>query len=377
VAAIEIGVIGYVSKRPILDTMGLVSPDMSRHQRGWAETLVYALTVHQPDYAVTLPGTAWDQVVDRWWFQRQYKPVAHFDGASVYQRVPAPPAYKTLLNIAFVSGLTLTRVSFSEQNLQPGSDLEISLHVDVQAAPAGDYLFTVYLADAQTFARFALTTVAPFDGRYRSQHWQAGDKLAIPVRLTVPADLASGVYRLGILIYDPERDGGLPLRDVPDGLPPDIQVGWLRLGLPPLPAEAPGLVEQPLSLQWQEGIELTAMKLPERPLAPGDALPLYFTWQAWQTISRDLTFFIHLVDAGGNIVAQQDRRPLGGRWPTAAWRPGDVLYDGYQLELPDNLMPGHYGLRLGFYDAAGRLPLAENNNDNWFLPEAITVVQQP
>jgi hypothetical protein len=243
--------------------------------------------------------------------------------------------------------------------------------------PAGDYLFTVYLVDAQTFARFAITTVAPFDGRYRSQHWQVGDKLAIPARLTVPTGLAPGVYRLGILIYDPERDGGLPLRDVPDGLNPDIQIGWLRLGLPPLPSESEGIgmVEQPLFLRWQEGVELTAIKLPAGPLAPGDTLPLYFTWQASQTISRDLTFFIHLVDAEGNIIAQQDRRPLGGRWPTPAWRPGDVLYDGYQLELPDNLAPGQYGLRLGFYDAAGRLPLAEDNNDNWLLPGAITIEQ--
>ena len=86
VATIEIGVIGRLSQRPILDTMGLVSPEMRGHLVGWAETLAYAIGQRNPDYAVTLTGTAWDSITPQWWFRERYRPVATFGRATIYQR---------------------------------------------------------------------------------------------------------------------------------------------------------------------------------------------------------------------------------------------------------------------------------------------------
>jgi hypothetical protein len=58
VALIEIGVIGYYSDARVIDTMGLVSRDVTSHLFAWQQTLAYAIEHAWPDYAVTLEGTA-------------------------------------------------------------------------------------------------------------------------------------------------------------------------------------------------------------------------------------------------------------------------------------------------------------------------------
>jgi hypothetical protein len=378
VAAIEIGVIGYLSRRPILDTMGLVSPDMTRHQVGWVETIAYALNVHQPDYAVTLPETAWDPIVATWWFQKQYERVAHFSEVTIYQHREVQDDLLGLpFQLDFVDGLSLTGAQVNSWTIQPGMSLEVWLHVDVESPPPSRYLFTLYLMDAQTYEHLAATTFAPLDGYYPSLRWQAGDQLALPMRLEVPNDLQPGTYRLGVTVFDTEREAGLPLREQPNVPDPDLHLGWFRLGSPPPPPGRSAVEEQPLQALWQDGIQVTGVGLPSQPLAPGDVLPVQFVWKTSQPVSRDLTVFVHLVDAQGEIVAQVDRRPFDGRWPTPAWQPGEVLQDTYEATLPDTLPAGRYGLRFGFYDETGRLVLADGSADYWLLPDAVEVTQQP
>jgi len=378
VASIEIGVIGYISRRPILDTMGLVSPDMARHQLGWVETLAYALNVHQPDYAVALRDTAWDGIVDRWWFRERYEPVAHFGETTIYGRRQAPDEMIEMpLQINYVDGLTVNGATVNSDAIRPAMTLEVWLHVHVQSPPPASYQFTLYLADAQTHEYFGVTTAEPFDGRYDSLRWQAGDQLAIPMRLKVPDDLQPGTYRLGIIVYDIQREAGLPLRDLPGVANPDVRVGWFRLGSPPRASAPSQLKEQPLKVRWENGIELTAIWLPSQPLAAGAGLRVQFAWQTSQPLSRDLTVFVHLVNAQGEIVAQQDRPPFHGRWPTPVWRPGEVLRDTYELELPDALPASRYALRFGFYDQAGRLMLGDESGDYWLVPDAVQVEGQP
>jgi hypothetical protein len=378
VAAIEIGVIGYLSQRPIVDTMGLVSPDMTDHQVGWVETLVYALNAHRPGYAIVLPKTAWDQLIDKWWFIERYEPAVTFDDVTIYQRrADAIDEYEEDVLFEFVGGLTLDGVTFSGQELQPGNDLTAWLHIHALDEQPADLLFTAYLVDAQTYERHAFSTVVPFDGLYRSQRWQPDDELAVPIKIDVPEVLPASTYRLGVTIYDPKIDAGLPLQDRPDSPNPDVQVGWLRFGQP-TSSSGEGSAEALLNIesvqvQWQEGIELSKISLPDQPFTPGGLLPVSLWWRPSQPVGRNLTVFVHLVDSEGNIIAQQDRLPLDGRWPTPAWRPDEVYHDTYEIVLPESLPVGAYGLRIGFYDTAGRLPLDDGGQEFWFLPGVVQV----
>ena len=374
VATIEIGRIGYYSQRPIVDTMGLVSLDMTEHQVGWVETLVYALNAYQPEYALALSGTAWDALVDQWWFRNTYQEVASFEQVTIYERQKAD---KELVRVEaavdFVDGLALTGATFTSQELSPGEDLVAWLDVSVHQAQPPELSIQSRLIDAQTFEHVAGAESEPFGGWYGSDRWQPDDQLRIPIRFQVPADLADGAYRLGVTIVDPARDGGLPLAVAPDVLNPDIHIGWLRLGEPETPVPANDLVETHPQVHWQNGIELAGLALPDGSFTAGESLPVRLTWRPSKEIERDLTVFVHLVDDSGQIVAQQDQRPLKGRWPTPAWQPGQNYVDLYEITLPDTLPAGEYAIRLGLYDAVGRVPLSTGADDMWLWDRAVKI----
>ncbi len=86
---------------------------------------------------------------------------------------------------------------------------------------------------------------------------------------------------------------------------------------------------------------------------PGGTLDVTIFWRDVQRPSAAWHSFLHLYDAAGEKVAQaQDHRPGGDYLPSTLWRPGDVIVDGFQLNLPADLPPGEYRLMAGFYDAA-------------------------
>lgn len=100
--------------------------------------------------------------------------------------------------------------------------------------------------------------------------------------------------------------------------------------------------------------ELLAYKLEPPALVPGQRSKLTLYWrcraelEAWH-------IFVHLDDASGSgerIHAEHD--PVGGRFPTDAWKPGDVIADAFFF------VPGRNPLLLylGFYTQGdNRLPL--------------------
>ncbi|HEY84126.1 MAG TPA: hypothetical protein G4N96_03300, partial [Chloroflexi bacterium] len=85
-------------------------------------------------------------------------------------------------------------------------------------------------------------------------------------------------------------------------------------------------------------------------------------WTALNAIESDYTIFIHLRDEANNTLAQWDRQPLDGAYPTGQWLPGETVIDPVSLILPQNLPPGECHLALGMYDlnTLERLPVAED-----------------
>ncbi|MEP7357614.1 MAG: hypothetical protein ABI847_10275, partial [Anaerolineales bacterium] len=56
-------------------------------------------------------------------------------------------------------------------------------------------------------------------------------------------------------------------------------------------------------------------------------------WQAARAMDSSYQVFVHALDAGGQIIAQADAVPAGGRRPTTGWLPGEVVVDPYSLPL--------------------------------------------
>jgi Dolichyl-phosphate-mannose-protein mannosyltransferase len=92
---------------------------------------------------------------------------------------------------------------------------------------------------------------------------------------------------------------------------------------------------------------------------PGAALDLTLTWYASARQVRDWVVFVQLVDRQGRVVAEEQRQPRDGAFPTTQWNMGDWIEDQHRLQLPANLAGGTYTLRVGLYDPAQNNQRAE------------------
>jgi hypothetical protein len=354
--------------------MGLVSADMTTHQVGWVETVVYALTVYQPNYVLAMPGTAWDFVRDKWWFRDRYAPVAVVEGVTIFERrETASGELSVPVGLAYENGLTISALQLISPDLEAGRPFDLGVELEVTVAQGANYQITTYLVDTQTSAWLGVTSVTPFDGGYPSQAWQPGDKLTVPVRMHIPADLPLGGYRLGAFVFDPQVSAPLPVAGNPEN-DTALPAGWLRWELPELadfPAPAP-LTED---VTWDGPLYLRGLQFPAAAV-PGESLPVEMLWQIGRRVERDLTLFVHLIDEKGQIVVQVDQRPFQGLWPLPVWQSGESFQETRYLTLPLELPNDLFRLRIGWYDQAGGWPLADGS-EYWVAPQPIQISPEP
>jgi len=138
--------------------------------------------------------------------------------------------------------------------------------------------------------------------------------------------------------------------------------GRVRLaiyGLGPLPDRPQTLAD----VQLGAHIRLRGYALGEGPFAPGDVVPVTLFWEADAPPER-YKVFLHLMDGGGNLVAQNDAEPRGNLSPTFIWPVGEPVTDRYGVFLPPGLPAGVYHLRAGMYrlDSGERLSITRGGD---------------
>lgn len=107
---------------------------------------------------------------------------------------------------------------------------------------------------------------------------------------------------------------------------------------------------QPLESSIGEAIHLRGYRLSqEGPLQTGETLTVTLYWKNTIPVERDLTVFVHLMDAAGHLVGQHDSPPLLGSYPTDCWIAGVTVPDPHPIALGADLPPGEYLLLAGMY----------------------------
>jgi hypothetical protein len=105
-------------------------------------------------------------------------------------------------------------------------------------------------------------------------------------------------------------------------------------------------------------------------------LKLTLFWQPLTTLPVDYTTFLHLRNRDGTTVAQRDRQPLDGAYPTSYWQAGETIIDPMTLPLPDTLPAGSYTLVAGLYqlETMERLPVTNaSSGENSIILGEITL----
>jgi hypothetical protein len=111
--------------------------------------------------------------------------------------------------------------------------------------------------------------------------------------------------------------------------------------------------------EWQTGV-LEGLKLNRSSDLPTEpTLTLY--WQTTAPLDAEYTVFIHSLSVQGGLTGQADGPPGGNRYPTTAWRPGEIVQDSRLVPPGDQYLIGLYypvtGERLPAFTADGtRLP---------------------
>ncbi|MDP3045917.1 MAG: hypothetical protein Q8O07_00355 [Chloroflexota bacterium] len=87
-----------------------------------------------------------------------------------------------------------------------------------------------------------------------------------------------------------------------------------------------------------------------------ESVTLSLYWQARERATESYTVFVHLVDGSGNTTAQADSLPDEGRYPTTAWRQGEVVRDVHRLPVSESHSGDHFVVGMYLLETMERLP---------------------
>jgi hypothetical protein len=182
--------------------------------------------------------------------------------------------------------------------------------VNAEAAPPGEVQQFAHLVDAA-----GRTWSTDADERaYPRAHWGNGDLVVTWFDLRPKPDTPTGGYWIETGFYGYGGTQPLPV----GGGGTSVRIGPLRVAGAQAAGQSP-----PLAVFGDGELALLGAR------RQGSEVDL--TWRADAQPSKDYTVFVHLLDAGGGIVAQNDSLPQAGAFPTTLWRAGDVIGDVHHL----------------------------------------------
>lgn len=145
-------------------------------------------------------------------------------------------------------------------------------------------------------------------------------------------------------------------------------VGEAQLWNPERVTTLPAPPQVEVGASWQDALTLAGYDVERR----DSQLALTLYWHVEAPPSANLTRFVHLLDAGGQILAQQDQ-PLDNRGiPREAWQRGEYIVDEVVLDLPPGT--GAASFRVGLYDSATGERLPVRLADGQVSPDASIVL---
>jgi hypothetical protein len=262
-----------------------------------------------------------------------------------------PPHPQRPLDVRFAGGMRLIGVDLPEgAAMAPGVPLPITLYFDTERTIEDFYTLFLHLSTADDAPLLRLDTV-PGGGRHPTRQWRAGTAFADSYSLAVDGPLPDGLGQLSIGFYRHDDIAARqPVTDAagnPGGDRVVIPVRLHSYATEPKAAQETGAIA-PIAA-WEQGIILADAQIQTDKTGAPAAIDL--SWRADETQQRDYAVFLQVLDADDHIVAQVDRAPQEGEYPTSTWRAGDVIADRYELAVP----PGAKWDRVivGLYEPVG------------------------
>ena len=226
-----------------------------------------------------------------------------------------------------------------------GYDMEpdgrVALYWQALAPVDVDYVTAIQVSDMRGVPLATMHNVHP--GLVPTTRWEPGDLVRDVQAIELPDAELPMAYRLSAQILHPDTQEPLAWLDAPAPGVDDVPITIVRLPdpEPTIPGEA-----RPVGVLFGDAIELEEAAVPAASMT-GESVDYVLVWRAHASSVHDYTVFVHLLDAEGQLAANDDGQPLEGLYPTSVWEPGEVVVDGRTLTA--DLPPGEYQLVVGLY----------------------------
>lgn len=229
-------------------------------------------------------------------------------------------------------GVLLVGYEQDREEAAPGDPILITLFWQRQAEQPADQ-FALDLLDEAGQVVYSWRGRPLIRTGFGGDAWPAAAALRDQHLLPLPATLSNGRYRFRL--HD------------------EIELGYLDITAPERFFESPvDATAVSAALISVAGSERAVLSHYEVGPIDDNVAPLTLFWQTPTGFSDSYHVFVHLVDAGGRLLAQSDGVPAAWRRPTTGWIPAEYVADSHLLTLPEPLPPGPLTLRVGLYDPA-------------------------
>jgi len=227
VAVMEVGLIGYYSRRPMIDLLGLVDPPSRRalihgdilwpiaHYR--PEYVV--LSSHNPFYNVYLEGGAWFY---NWYRLAHAQPEERWQAApiNVYARVRAPQPWAVCgrtVSQGRLRGFRLLSYDLGTECARAGDWVELALYWRLEGASEPHLRVFSHVIDDR-FDIYGLHDVDIYP-----HTWSRGEVVSTYHFLRLAPDMPSGHYYIEVGLYNPDTLKRLPVLDE-EGMPTGAEI---------------------------------------------------------------------------------------------------------------------------------------------------------
>lgn len=235
------------------------------------------------------------------------------------------------------------------RDMTPDGWLPVTLYWRLRERTGQDYFVNLQIWDWSGSNRGDQNS-AIFRYVFPTPMWAAGEIVAETRWVHLFPDAPPGGYRLMVNVFTHPGPVSAPLVAAEGEHQQD---SWLVGAKPviPLPAfDAPPADALPVDAVLANAIRLTNIRFdpPLDRVKPGDTVTVTLYWQASAPPPDDYILFLHLIDADGNLLAQDDAPPLGGRYPTSNWGVGERIVTTHTLKLASTGR-APFSLTLGMY----------------------------
>ncbi len=241
------------------------------------------------------------------------------------------------LDINFDDRMRLAGYEVEYDDLRPGDEIHVRLEWEVMQVMDRDWSVFIHLNDPVLGRPIAQRDIYPGAGLRPTSLLSPGDRLVDEYVLTVPPTaIAPADLELAVGLYDYAGNERLPASDGRDAI--TLRAVPLAVGDGPYP--------NPVSLFFEQGLELVGFAVEPRRVVAGDALDVTTYWRPSKALPADYTFFAQIVDESTTRHAASDLTPDP---PASGWPAGEVVELHFPLVVDPATPSDVYPLIVGLY----------------------------